>query len=250
MNQLIQAQTKQQETLVHVISILNITRYAAQVTRQKLNEIIDALQRSNEDLIQLFNITEVLIQCIRYQEMNIYMYTILAYLRDFLTYIRQVTIHTMDYVDAATTNILSPNILPMEDLRNMLRHIESELPSTMHLPISLDDTLYFYQYPNTHILVAEGQFLLLIDVPIQNRAQQLQIYEVFSLPVPHSNLSAQYKINYKYIRMTYDVTKAVAIMDQQYKACQQPACKWTVLQAKCMIPTHHKPTIMYYSSIF
>ena len=42
-NQLIQAQNKQQEILVHVISILNITRYAAQVNRQKLNETIDAL---------------------------------------------------------------------------------------------------------------------------------------------------------------------------------------------------------------
>ena len=60
--QLIQAQTKQQETLVHVISILNITRYAAQVNRQKLNEIIDVLQKSNEDLDSLFNITEVLTQ--------------------------------------------------------------------------------------------------------------------------------------------------------------------------------------------
>ena len=42
-NQLIQEQMKQHETLVHVISILNITRYAAKVNRQKLNEIIDAL---------------------------------------------------------------------------------------------------------------------------------------------------------------------------------------------------------------
>ena len=65
-NQLIQEQTKQQETLVHVISILNITRYAAQVNRQKLNDIIDVLQRSNEDLNRLFNIAEVLIQHIRY----------------------------------------------------------------------------------------------------------------------------------------------------------------------------------------
>ena len=81
-NQLIQAQTKQQETLVHVISILNITRYAAQVNRQKLNEIIDALLRSNEDLDKLFNITEVLTQHIRYQQMYNYMCTILAYLRD------------------------------------------------------------------------------------------------------------------------------------------------------------------------
>ena len=65
-NQLIQAQTKQQKTLVHAISILNITRCAAQVNRQRLNEIIDALQRLNEDLGRLFNITEVLTQCIRY----------------------------------------------------------------------------------------------------------------------------------------------------------------------------------------
>ena len=97
--------------------------------------------------------------------------------------------------------------------------MESELPSTMHLPIS-DDTLHFYQYLSTHVLIAEGQFLLLIDVPIQNRAQQLQIYEVFNLPVPHSNLSAQYKIIHRYIGVTYDETKAVAIMDQQYIACQ------------------------------
>ena len=59
-NQLIQEQTKQQETLVHVISILNIARYAAQVNRQKINDMIDDLQRSNEDLNRLLNITEVL----------------------------------------------------------------------------------------------------------------------------------------------------------------------------------------------
>ena len=75
--------------------------------------------------------------------MYIYIFTILAYLRDSLTYMRQVAIHMKDYVDAATTNILSPDILSVEDLRNMLRPIESELLSTMHLPISLDDILHF-----------------------------------------------------------------------------------------------------------
>ena len=121
-SRLIQEQTKQQETLVHVISILNVTRYAGQVNRQKLNAMIDALQRSNEDLNRLFNITEVLTQCVRYQQMNIYMCTILVYLRYALTYMRQVAMHTMDYVDAATNNILSPDTLPVENLGNMLRH--------------------------------------------------------------------------------------------------------------------------------
>ena len=54
----------------------------------------------------------------------------------------------------------------------------------------------------------------------KNRAQQLQMYEVFSLPVLHSNLSAEYRVNYKYIGMTLDETKAAAISDLQYRACQ------------------------------
>ena len=37
-NLLIQIQTQQQETPVHVISILNITQYVTQVNRQKLND--------------------------------------------------------------------------------------------------------------------------------------------------------------------------------------------------------------------
>ena len=101
----------------------------------------------------------------------------------------------MDYVDAVTTNVLSPDILPVEDLTNMLRHIESELPSIMHLPTSADNTLHFYQYLNTHVLIVDRQFLLLTDMSIKNRAQQLQIYEVFSLPLPHNNLLAEYKVN-------------------------------------------------------
>ena len=71
------------------------------------------------------------------------MCTIPAYLKDSLTYMRQIAIHTMDDVDAATTNVLSSDILPVADLRNMLRHIKSELPSIMHLPISSDNTLHF-----------------------------------------------------------------------------------------------------------
>ena len=90
----------------------------------------------------------------------------------------------------------------------------------MHLPISSDNTLHFYQNLSTHVLIADGQFLLLTNVHVKNRAQQLQIYEIFSLPVPHSSLSAKYKINHKYIGATYDETKAVAIMDLQNRACQ------------------------------
>ena len=40
-NQLVKAQSTQQETLVHIISILNVTRYAAQVNRHSINALMD-----------------------------------------------------------------------------------------------------------------------------------------------------------------------------------------------------------------
>ena len=58
---------------------------------------------------------------------------------------REVTTHTMDYIDAATTGILSLHVLPVKDLREMLSHTEEMLPSTMHLPIPSEDALHFYR---------------------------------------------------------------------------------------------------------
>ena len=49
--------------------------------------------------------------------------------------------HTMHYIDAATTGIISPHVLPVEDLRKVLLHIAEALPLTMHLPVSSEDTL-------------------------------------------------------------------------------------------------------------
>ena len=95
----------------------------------------------------------------------------------------------------------------------MLRHIESQLPSIIHLPISLHNTLHFYRYPKTHVLVAEEQFLLLIDVPIQNRAQHILIYKIFNLIIPHGNMSERYKISDIYMGITYDETQAVVITE-------------------------------------
>ena len=49
-NQLIRAQATQQESLVHIVSILNITRYAAQINRKHINIVIDAVDRMEWDV--------------------------------------------------------------------------------------------------------------------------------------------------------------------------------------------------------
>ena len=52
--------------------------------------------------------------------------------------------HTMDYVDAATTGTLSPHVIPIEDFKQMLSHIEETLPPTMHLLVSSEDAYVYY----------------------------------------------------------------------------------------------------------
>ena len=64
-----------------------------------------------------------------------------------------VSAHTMDYTDTATSGTLPPHILPFIDLQRMLLHIADSLPPTLHLPVSPDDTLHFYRYLCTHILI-------------------------------------------------------------------------------------------------
>ena len=76
---------------------------------------------------------------------------------------------------AATTGILLPHILPVQDLRKMLKYIEETLPPMMHLPISSDNTLHFYRYLCTHVLITDEQFLLLVDMLIQDCTQQVEI---------------------------------------------------------------------------
>ena len=52
-NQLIESQSTQQETLVHIISILNITQYAAQVNSHSINVIMDKVGETLQDVNNL-----------------------------------------------------------------------------------------------------------------------------------------------------------------------------------------------------
>ena len=56
-NQLIATQTSQHNTLVHIVSILNITRYATQVNRHSISTLIDAICTTSQDITNLYNLT-------------------------------------------------------------------------------------------------------------------------------------------------------------------------------------------------
>ena len=220
-NQLIATQSAQCNTLVHIVSILNVTRYATQVNRHSINSLIDAVHSAAQDIDNLFNVTSSLASSINFNQMTLHLRSVFANLRDTLKYLRTISMHTMDYIDAATTGKLSPHVLPVTNLQQMLKHIATTLPPTLHLPISPMDTLHFYRYLCAHVLIENKQFLLLIDIPIQDRARQITIHQVLTLDIPHGNYSACYDINTQYFRVTSDATMGLELSPSQFETCKQ-----------------------------
>ena len=104
-NQLIAAQSMQQEAIVHIVSILNITQYAAQVNIQH-NIIMDTVGKMVHVVNNLYNITTSLSTSLSYYQLVLHIRSALANLQDSLSYIRTASMHTMDYINAATTGTL------------------------------------------------------------------------------------------------------------------------------------------------
>ena len=80
LNQLIATQTSQCNTLVHVVSILNITRYATQVNRHSINTLIDAVHTTSQDINNLYNLTTSLATSINFNQMILHIRSVFAHL--------------------------------------------------------------------------------------------------------------------------------------------------------------------------
>ena len=86
-NQLITTQASQHKTLVHIVSILNITRYATQVNRCGINTLMDAVRATSHDINNLYNLTTSLATSINFHQLILHIRSVFANLHDSLNYI-------------------------------------------------------------------------------------------------------------------------------------------------------------------
>ena len=86
-NQLITTQSSQQEVLVHIISILNVSRYATQVNRHSINALMDAARATSHDINNLFNLTTSLTTSTNLHQLILHIRSVFANLWDSLNYI-------------------------------------------------------------------------------------------------------------------------------------------------------------------
>ena len=115
-NQLIMTKSSQKDTLVHIVSIINVTQYVVQVNRHSINVLMNKVDETSHDINNLYNLTTSLATSISFHQLILHIRSVFANLHDSLSYIRMVSTHTMDYINAATSGTLSPHILPVMDL--------------------------------------------------------------------------------------------------------------------------------------
>ena len=71
-NELNEGQSTQQEILVHIVSIFNIIRYAAQVNRHSINVLMDKVDETSHDVNNLYNLTTSLATSVSYHQLILY----------------------------------------------------------------------------------------------------------------------------------------------------------------------------------
>ena len=85
--QLITTQLLQQETLVHIITILNVTRCATQVNRHSINTLMDVAGATSHNINNLYNLTTSLTSSINFHQLVLHIRSVFANLCDSLNYI-------------------------------------------------------------------------------------------------------------------------------------------------------------------
>ena len=81
----------------------------------------------------------------------------------------------------------------------------------------------------------------------QHHAQQLEIYKVFNLAIPHGNFSAHNIIQNRYLGIMHDKAKAVEISEDIFKTCQKANRQFWSLNTP-FLPLSSSPT--YVSALY
>ena len=86
-NQLIAMPSSQCNTLVHIVSILNVTQYATQVNRHSINNLIDAVHTATQDINNLYNVTTSLASRITFNQTILHIRLVFANCNDLFLFI-------------------------------------------------------------------------------------------------------------------------------------------------------------------
>ena len=181
---------KNQEEMAHVIdeniSVINITMVEMSQNRQTLNKIIGSLTALDT---KLGNITQALEREVFKVGQFVQLY---LQLESVIQAVRRTIWQAGSYLDhiQLQLNMLplghpSPLVITPRGLKKLLTEIKGHLPEFLSLPYDPRGKIWkFYQTHTCTTVIDQGQFLIIVSIPLLDKNNKYEIYSMFNMPVP------------------------------------------------------------------
>ena len=109
------------------------------------------------------------------------------------------------YLRIINSHRLDPTIMPVSQLRGLLKYVQQEIEGSprLALPLELDnhDIQGYYDIIRVTALMANDVLFIVMTIPLKDTSLQMNVYKIHNLPLIHPklNISVTYELEGKYL---------------------------------------------------
>ena len=248
-NQLITTQHNQQETLVHVISILIVTRYTTQVNRQHINIVMSTAEKMHQDVATLYNITHYLYSNLSYKQI-VHPHLFCSGKPLGFSVLQERSHHTHHGLHWCSNNrnTLTTCTTGRRSQRNAITPLRKQFlpPCTYQFHQKIHSISADTYSPMCWLQVNNSYYWLMYQFRIMHNNLKYMKYLIWLYLMETSQYTKSYTNGY--LGIMNDETKAVEISEASIQ--NMPKCQRTVFQSKHTPSTTGQPTNVDISFIY
>ena len=220
------------------LSTLNTSRVQISENRQSINKLPISIDNIQE---RIYIVSQILEKQIVQLEEFVQLYLQL----DLITEEAKTTVHnTQMYMEhlqlqlnMLTLGHISPSAITAQSLKRLLLDMRSKLPHQLTLPNDPDRELWkYYQSITCTTILDRGMFLVVVLVPLLNRNNKFEIYNVINSQLPfydsdltvslQPNFVAKYKLETSALAINLERMKYMILEVDELVQCSIPLLEY------------------------
>ena len=180
-------------------------------TRTELNEILTSLQDKVESHFRLSTLIERIQALFHVTQSSLRMA------------LNQLNLLKSD-LELARQGNFAPTLVPIGQLKTILKRIRAQLPRDVFLPRILTRMDWYYSLP-VHLLSDNGNIYIVLDLPLRNMKNRFDLYQVVQFPGEINLKKVSWNLDAPYIAVSRDKSRYVLLSDVDAHLCKDLVCK-------------------------
>ena len=209
------------------------------LTRMELGEHRKLLTKLDAFTIQMNNTMTLLISHVQFSErVTVSLHSVKTKM-DLIRSGRETIRHDLgllyQYLNALSTQQLSPTLINPVDLREILLHAKEVLRShpRLKLPVDPRDKLWeYYTYLKIVPVVLDDHLIVVLQIPLVDLSTTFQIYQIYNLPAlnPQLRVTFQYVLESQYLVVSSNLHYFMLPQESDVWACRLTRGHWCRLK--------------------